>query len=507
MNKPLTAALASLCFGIFCATTAGAAGGVAPPPSICPIGTTCGREPPPTVSFPSDPDKEPFLPSDCRNLGKHYIVVTKDGGICVPVGPCPLVPNPFVGDPDCLPVPINFPFVVDPNDKEGVRGAGSARFIPGTTPLGYNILFENLPTATARVQQVVVSDQLDPRTMDLSTLSLGPIRFGEISVMPSPGLSGYNAAVDLRPGLNIVVHIDATLDKGTGLLKWQLTAVDPDTLQLPEDPLVGFLPPNTDPPAGQGGVTFTVMPKSGLVTGTVINNQASIVFDTNAAITTPLWLNTIDSTPPVTHVAALPATQPTASFPVQWVGSDAGSGIALFSVFVSDNGGPFTVWQDETTATSATYAGQAGHNYGFYSIGVDLVGNVEASKTTAEATTSIGTTTACASNVSSQVQVTRSGYGYNFTTARFVQTVTLKNTGTGIITGPISLVLDSLSSNATLFNLSGATACAVPAGSPYINTAGDLNPGASVSVSLQFTNPTKAGITYATRVLSGSAPR
>ena len=68
-------------------------------------------------------------------------------------------------------------------------------------------------------------------------------------------------------------------------------------------------------------------------------------------------------------------------------------------------------------------------------------------------------------------------------------------------------MLDSLSSNATLFNLSGATACAVPAGSPYINIAGDLNPGASVSVSLQFANPTKAGITYATRVLSGSAPR
>jgi hypothetical protein len=249
------------------------------------------------------------------------------------------------------------------------------------------------------------------------------------------------------------------------------------------------------------------MPKSALMTGTVIRNQGIVVFDVNAPINTPVWSNTLDTSPPTTHALPLPANQTTTSFPVQWTGTDLGSGIAVYSVFVSDNGNPFTLWLDSTTALSATYAGQTGHTYGFFTVGMDLVGNVEPMKTVAETTTLLAPPANCATDVSNQVQVTRSGYGYNFKAGRFVQTVTLKNTTSSVIAGPISLVLDNLSSNATLFNVSGTTACAVPAGSPFINLSGGLNPGASASIVLQFTNPTKAGITYSTRVLSGSAPR
>jgi pimeloyl-ACP methyl ester carboxylesterase len=114
----------------------------------------------------------------------------------------------------------------------------------------------------------------------------------------------------------------------------------------------------------------------------------------------------------------------------------------------------------------------------------------------------------CATDVSSSVSVTRAGYVFNFGTQRFYQTVTLKNTGGSTINGPISLVLDSLSSNASLYNASGSTSCAAPLGSPYINvSAASLVPGASVSVSLQFTDPTKATTTYNTRVLAGSGAR
>src|SRR5439155_4167725 len=138
--------------------------------------------------------------------------------------------------------------------------------------------------------------------------------------------------------------------------------------------------------------------------------------------------------------------------------------------------------------------------YGYYSIARDLVRNVESKPPVAEASTLVSSGPACAIDVSAQVQVTRSGYRFNLTTGRFVQTVTLKNSTSGVIAGPISLVLDSLSSNATLFNLTVTTACATPSGSPYINLTGDLNAGVSASVVLQFTNPTPAGITYATRV-------
>jgi len=57
---------------------------------------------------------------------------------------------------------------------------------------------------------------------------------------------------------------------------------------------------------------------------------------------------------------ALPDVEPTLTFPVSWTGQDdaGGSGVGAFDVYVSDNGGPFTVWLDETTATFATFAGQ-----------------------------------------------------------------------------------------------------------------------------------------------------
>jgi len=248
------------------------------------------------------------------------------------------------------------------------------------------------------------------------------------------------------------------------------------------------------------------MPKAGLTTGTVVRNQASVVFDVNAPINTPIWSNTIDNAPPVTHVLALPEIQSTTTFPVNWTGTDVGAGIGVFAVYVSDNGMPFTLWQDRTASTTATYVGETGHSYGFYSIGEDLAGNVERSKSVAEATTSIGTITRCASVVSGAIQVAPSGFGYNFTTGRFVQTVTLTNSTSNTIAGPISLVLDSLSGNATLFNRSGLTACAAPLGSPFITVPGGLNPGASASVILQFADPSKAGITYAARVLAGSNP-
>jgi hypothetical protein len=109
----------------------------------------------------------------------------------------------------------------------------------------------------------------------------------------------------------------------------------------------------------------------------------------------------------------------------------------------------------------------------------------------------------CASNVSAEVGVVRSGYSYGVITKRYAQTVTLTNEGSSTIAGPISLVLDDLSSNAALYNSAGTTKCAAPLGSPYITLPGPLAPGGSANVVLQFTDPAKTGITYTTRVLAG----
>ena len=125
-----------------------------------------------------------------------------------------------------------------------------------------------------------------------------------------------------------------------------------------------------------------------------------------------------------------------------------------------------------------------------------------------KATATITVLPGCATDVSGGVIVNRGGYRWNPSTGRFVQTVSLTNNGTTTVTGPISLVLDGLTSNITLYGATGSTACVAPQGSPYITaSAADLAPGASASVTLQFTDPTKAAITYNTRLLAGAGNR
>ena len=115
-------------------------------------------------------------------------------------------------------------------------------------------------------------------------------------------------------------------------------------------------------------------------------NTASIVFDSNAAIQTPTFTNTLDTTPPVSRVQSLTPIAGGSSFTVAWSGSDTASGARLFTVFASDNGAAFTPWQTAVTSTSATYNGVDGHTYAFYVVATDGAGNAEAAKSSAEQT-------------------------------------------------------------------------------------------------------------------------
>jgi len=102
-------------------------------------------------------------------------------------------------------------------------------------------------------------------------------------------------------------------------------------------------------------------------------------------------------------------------------------------------------------------------------------------------------------------QIARGNFTLNKRTNSFTQTVTIKNTGSTAIVGPVQLALDNLS-NGTLTNATGVTANNAPIGSPYITaSAGDLAAGASVTVTLQFPVPATGGITYSARTVTGTA--
>ncbi len=250
---------------------------------------------------------------------------------------------------------------VDPNDIVGPAGFGPEQFLPADAPLFYTIRFENLAAATAAAQTVVVTQTLDT-DLDLSTFELVSFGLGGSVVELPDGRDFFSARFDQSASHGVLLDVSADLNRVTGLLTWRFTSLDPTTFDQPQDPFAGFLPPNQTSPQGEGFVSYFVRPKAGLSTGTRLDAQARIVFDTNAPIDTPAIFNTIDAGAPSSAVNALPAVIGTPSFVVGWAGQDdaGGSGIATFDIYVATDGGDFVRWLDDTTNTQATFTGEIG---------------------------------------------------------------------------------------------------------------------------------------------------
>jgi VWFA-related protein len=244
----------------------------------------------------------------------------------------------------------------DPNDKAGHSGFGTQHFIPlADQKLMYIIYFENLESATAPAEDIQITDYLDPN-LDWTWL-----QFGETS---------HPASI--------------SFDDETGKITWTFYDIN--------------LPPNVNPPEGEGYVTFTIKLKKGLPSGTRIKNKATIDFEIGYPpdpMDTPEVINTIDSQIPTSVVNPLADNQSSTTFKVSWAGSDDenGSGIRNYTIYVSDNDSPYEPWLTNTTDTSAFFTGEAGHTYKFYSIATDNVGNVEYTPDEPDTTTTISATT------------------------------------------------------------------------------------------------------------------
>ena len=247
---------------------------------------------------------------------------------------------------DYLDRQLNVVGSVDPNDKYGPTGFGDYSFIDINIPLNYMIKFENVDTASASAEDIFLIDTLDI-DLDWSTLS-----FGESS------------------------HLATTqeIDTTTGIITWRFDDID--------------LPPNVNPPEGEGFASYSIRPKNDLVSGTEIRNRASIFFDFNDPMATSEVLNTIDAGSPTSAVLTLEPEQPLSTFEVKLSGSDdlGGSGIKNYEIYVSENGGQFDHWLT-TDEETVMFSGQNGHTYDFYCIAQDNVGNHERSKSSGEAST------------------------------------------------------------------------------------------------------------------------
>jgi hypothetical protein len=275
----------------------------------------------------------------------------------------------------------------DPNDKVTV-GFDTAGWITDAAAIPYTIHFENVATASAAAQEVVVTDQLSAN-LDWSTFELVGIGFNDVTIDVPAGLQQYSTRAFVGTDSN-PVDVSASFDPDTGRITWRMASVEAVTGELPEDPLAGFLPPNDAQHHGEGYVSYRAQPVAGLASGTTITNQARIVFDANSAIDTNETVNTIDAGAPTSAVAALPERSNHAAI-VSWSGSDSGSGVARFEIYVSDNGGPYSLWHTATAAGTATYDGPLGHTYSFYCVATDNAGHRELAPLARDAQTTIQT--------------------------------------------------------------------------------------------------------------------
>jgi hypothetical protein len=332
-----------------------------------------------------DPCKEPNPPPYCDKCKQPNPPPECD--------PCKKPNPPAYCDPCSKPNPPDScktnqpPRSYDPNDIVGPGGYGAQYWISPDQTFHYTVRFENDAVKALAPAQYVRITQTLSTNLDLRTFRLGVMGFGTNLVDVSADRVFYQTQVNVTNDLGVVVDIVAGLDLAKGEITWEFTSLDPATGDLPWDPYIGFLPPNTNGIIGQGFVTYTIKPKASIASGDIINAEARIYFDYNEPMDTPRIFNTVDGNLPTSTVLPLPLATNRNIFPLRWAGADAygGAGISSYTLYVSDNSGPWQVWLANTPQMESLFVGQCGHTYQFYSVARDHVGNVEAATTVPQA--------------------------------------------------------------------------------------------------------------------------
>jgi hypothetical protein len=115
----------------------------------------------------------------------------------------------------------------------------------------------------------------------------------------------------------------------------------------------------------------------------------------------------------------------------------------------------------------------------------------------------------CATDVSSQVSVSRGGQSSSNGTNAYTETLTLTNIGASTLS-PLSVGILGLSNSVTLNSATGTTVCGSSPGAPYQNapsSAVTLAPGQSVSLNLTMSSSVSQTIGFNTQVLAGPGLR
>jgi hypothetical protein len=303
-------------------------------------------------------------------------------------------------------------------------------------PLPFEVQFTNPAGAAGAVQTAVITSQLDadlaPSTLQFTSFGFGTHRFD----VPA-GRTSFAATADLRSeGIDLLVQVNLAVNATTGVVSALFRSLDPSTGLPPADGRPGFLR------LGDSGlVSYTVSPRPELPSGTVIDNRAAIFFDVAPNLETALARLTMDTEPPHSLVAELPALS-APDFTLNWSGADdtGGAGLASFDVFVAIDGGAFTPLHQATTETSASFSGARGHSYSFYSVATDHTGAREPIPAAAQASTTVP------ARVATSIALTSSHAAGSFYGEEVTITVALTSADAtaGIPTGTVNFSVDGV---------------------------------------------------------------
>ena len=229
------------------------------------------------------------------------------------------------------------PSTVDPNDMIGYWSPGDSEYIGREVKtLSYTIEFENDPQeATIAAATVEVTNMLDKSVFDIDSFQAKSFRLGDKTI-ELDGKKSCVKTIDMRPEINGLAQVEVNCDTSSGIVKMFLTSLDPITLEPVEDNTQGVLPVNNDG-NGIGELCYEIALREGLPDGTSVDNSASIVFDANDPIETPVWHNVTDYVLPESNITGV-ETADNRRFEISVVGTDAASGIWQYDLYARWNG-------------------------------------------------------------------------------------------------------------------------------------------------------------------------
>ncbi|MGM0667563.1 MAG: T9SS type A sorting domain-containing protein [Bacteroidota bacterium] len=271
-----------------------------------------------------------------------------------------------------------------PEDKYGPVGYGTETgigYIDSLRMFEYRIDYWNKEDATAPAAIVYIRDTIDT-DFDLKTLRFTEFGFLKWKVKLDGG-QYFNVNVDCRPDMPYIVNVEGTVDHNSREVYWVHTTLDPATMDLPDDPMSGYLPPIDSTGYQIGWVNYTISPDGELKHDASFENQAFVNFDGvgawGPAPPDGPYTSIFDFIPPSSYVETLNPVQTELIFSINLNGEDQGSGIGYFNIYVSKDYEEAYLWK-KTDETTLEFTGEDGARYEFHSIATDRVGNTEEMK-------------------------------------------------------------------------------------------------------------------------------